>query len=408
MKTKKLSLGLLALTLFTGCGFSLDSFLTGTTSGKTQTPDSKPTSAATSTPAPTSPIAQPSAQPSATGSALTPNTADLLLYLDMETAPVGYRYQGQVLETKGASANANGRLGAAWQMDGQGSYVKVPLDINPEKYPRLTMTAWARYDGPESGGPIQVISHDDGGYDRSLGIDHRSSEGAGWSGFAGSAAVVGAVPVQIGQWVFLASVYDQQAKTVTLYVNGVRKQIENAELGTGHPFLYLGANPSFGEQFTGLIDEVRIYGRALSAAEIEGLRENAPVVPVLPSPAASPVKFFDNGNIQAVFNGASCAPTFTTNKDYLLTEIYNYHWNDAKGQAPPGQIGLKSSTGVVYGPWEVSTRDGQGGVPHAYWFANPKVLIPAGSYTVTDSHPQSWSFNAASGCSISWLTGIPQ
>jgi hypothetical protein len=142
--------------------------------------------------------------------------------------------------------------------------------------------------------------------------------------------------------------------------------------------------------------------------KIEGLRENAPVVPVLPSPAASPVKFFDNGNIQAVFNGASCAPTFTTNTDYLLTEIYNYHWNDAKGQAPPGQIGLKSSTGVVYGPWEVSTRDGQGGVPHAYWFANPKVLIPAGSYTVTDSHPQSWSYNAASGCSISWLTGIPQ
>jgi hypothetical protein len=34
MKTKKLSLGLLALTLFTGCGFSLDSFLTGATSGK--------------------------------------------------------------------------------------------------------------------------------------------------------------------------------------------------------------------------------------------------------------------------------------------------------------------------------------------------------------------------------------
>jgi hypothetical protein len=188
-----------------------------------------------------------------TGSALTPNTGELLLYLDMETAPVGYSYQGQVLETKGASANANGRLGAAWQMDGQASYFKVPLDINPEKYPRLTMTAWARYDGPESGGPIQVISHDDGGYDRSLGIDSRSSEGAGWSSFCRLRCRCGrSASAKSVNGVFLASVYDQQAKTVTLYVNGVRKQIENAELGTGHPFLYLGANPSFGEQFTGL------------------------------------------------------------------------------------------------------------------------------------------------------------
>lgn len=414
MKTKSLSLGLLALTLLTGCGFSLDSLLSGSTSGKTPTAEPTPTALATPRPTftptpittavPTSPIAQ----PSATGTAVVPSTGDLLLYLDMETAPVSYRYKGDLVETKGATAFAAGRLGAAWQFDGQGSYVQIPLDINPDKYPALTFTAWARYDGLESGGPFQVISHDDGGYDRSLGIDSRGAEGVGWSTFAGSAAVLGSMPIKAGEWVFLASVYDQTSKTTTLYVNGLRKVAENAEMGTGHPHLRIGSNPSFGEHFTGLIDEVRVYGRALSTAEIAGLHGQTPVPPVLPSPVASPVKFFDNGNIQAVYNGATCAPTITTTQDYLLTEIYNYHWNDASGQAPPGQIGLKSNTGVVYGPWEVSTRDGQGGVPHAYWFANPKVLIPAGTYTVTDSHPQSWSYNAASGCSISWLTGIPQ
>lgn len=272
------------------------------------------------------------------------------------------------------------------------------------------MTAWARYDGSAgSGGPYQVISHDDGGYDRSMGINYRSAGGVGWSAFAGNSAVLGAEPVVNGQWVFLAVVYDQLAKTVTYYINGIRKFVDNTELGEGHRFLYLGSNPSHGEYFTGAIDEVRIYGRALSADEVQRLGQTPSAEPTpSSSPEAQAVKFFDNGNILAVFNGAPCAPTFTTARDYLLTEISNYHWNNAQGEAPPGQIGLKSSTGVIYGPWEVTTRPGQGGVPHAYWIVNPKILLPAGTYTVTDSHPQSWSYNQASGCSMSLLTGIPR
>ncbi|PIQ27683.1 hypothetical protein COW36_07245 [bacterium (Candidatus Blackallbacteria) CG17_big_fil_post_rev_8_21_14_2_50_48_46] len=400
--------GLIALSLLTACDLIPAGILPGASPQPSAVPTASPDSGAVLHP---SASPEPTATPSSSASpGLT--EAGLLLYLDMETSPIGYLYQGAAVEEKGVSASVEGKQGASWRFDGQGSFLKIPLDINPDQYPRLTFAAWARYEGPaESGGPFQVISHDDGGYDRSLGIDSRGADGVGWSSFAGSAAVLGSVPVQNGQWVFLASVYDQQAKTVTLYVNGVRKVAENAELGKGHPFLYIGSNPSHGEHFTGLIDEVRVYGRALSASEIEALQGAAPLAASpQPSPLASqePVKFFDNGNILAVLNGAPCAPVVTTTRAYLLTEINNYHWNDAKGQAPPGQIGLRSSTGVIYGPWDVSTRPGQGGVPNAYWYAQPQIVLPAGSYTVTDSHPESWSYNAASSCSMSWLTGIPQ
>lgn len=273
MKTKSLSLGILALSLLVGC--SPDSLLVDIVSGKL------PTTGASSsaTPRPTltaSPITEPTASPlTQPSSTVIPGSEDLLLYLDMTSSPLAYRYKGEAVEQKGATAFATGRVGAAWQFDGQGSFVQIPLDINPEKYPALTFTAWARYDGPASGGPFQVISHDDGGYDRSLGIDYRGADGVGWSTFAGSAAVLGSVPVKAGEWVFLASVYDQTRKTTTLYVNGTRKVAENAEMGGGHAYLRIGANPSFGEHFTGLIDEVRVYGRALNPTEIEGLRSQA-------------------------------------------------------------------------------------------------------------------------------------
>lgn len=339
-----------------------------------------------------------------------PTEAGLLLYLNMEKSPSEYLYNGFPVTFKGISPHSQGRIGQAWNFDGKESYMKINLDINPSQYPQLTMSAWARYTGPDSDGPFQVISHDDGGYDRSLGIDTRGNTGRSWSTFVGSAGVLGSTEkVEKNAWAFLTSVYDQKAKTVTLYVNGVRKRVENAELGGGHPYLYIGSNPSFGEHFTGDIDEVKIFGRALSPEEIQTMGGMPPAPGPITLPVPAPIKFFDNGNIQGVLNGSPCAPTFTTDKAYLLTEIMNYHWNDAKGQTPPGKIGLKSSTGEVFGPWDITTSPGQGGVPNAYWYAKPiDTVLPSGTYTITDSQPDTWSYNPMSKCSMSWVSGIPK
>jgi len=105
---------------------------------------------------------------------------------------------------------------------------------------------------------------------------------------------------------------------------------------------------------------------------------------------------FDNQNLLAVYNGGT-SPTFEVPSASTITKIETYHWNDAAGHGSTGTISLSADDGTVYGPWETAGRPGQGGVPNAYWAAVPNVALPAGSYTVIDSDPGTWSQNADSG-----------
>ncbi|GEM_PF-2447992 len=73
------------------------------------------------------------------------------------------------------------------------------------------------------------------------------------------------------QWYHLAITYNSSAKTLRIYVNG---QLDNSGTGTSNPNLgttnlYIGGNaPYRANYFNGIIDEVKIYSRALTADEI--------------------------------------------------------------------------------------------------------------------------------------------
>ncbi len=113
----------------------------------------------------------------------------------------------------------------------------------------------------------------------------------------------------------------------------------------------------------------------------------------------------------AVNTGNPPNPTvFTLEKDTIITSIRTYHWNDAAGTSGVGKIGLVAKDGTKYGPWSLSkTADGQGGVPKAYWYVEPNIEIPAGTYTVTDSDPATWSWNdETGGMGAVIMMGIPQ
>jgi hypothetical protein len=73
----------------------------------------------------------------------------------------------------------------------------------------------------------------------------------------------------INTWTHLAATYD--GATQRLYVNGTQA-VSRTQTGTiqtsGSP-LRIGGNSIWGEYFQGRIDEVRIYNRALSQAEIQ-------------------------------------------------------------------------------------------------------------------------------------------
>jgi hypothetical protein len=120
-------------------------------------------------------------------------------------------------------------------------------------------------------------------------------------------------------------------------------------------------------------------------------------------------QFFKVWSLRGVENKPTVPTTFTTQAAWLVTEILTYHWNDAQGMLSPGTIGLRAADGTMYGPWQATGLDGQGGVPNVNWVVNPNIIIPPGDYTVIDSDPGTWSQNEETGgAGMSWGMGIRQ
>jgi MYXO-CTERM domain-containing protein len=163
-----------------------------------------------------------------------------------------------------------GYQGQAYEFNGSNSYIRIPLNINPSNHPTLTMGAWVKSDVNVTG--KQVISNDNGGFDRTIGIDNRGG-GLGWSAFTGTSTVLGYEPVSTGVWTFIAVTYDQANATATLYVNG-ESFTQAATLNDGNTFTRIGSNPGFGEYFDGVIDNVFFFDEVLSSTRIEQIRLN--------------------------------------------------------------------------------------------------------------------------------------
>lgn len=127
--------------------------------------------------------------------------------------------------------------------------------------------------------------------------------------------------------------------------------------------------------------------------------------PASSSTAACPLSLpsggyiFDNWNICGVKNGPTKDTTFTIAAPSVVTFIATYHWNYGSGALPGGKgISLKDSSGKVYGPWTpVITSPGSGGKINVNWECHPGITLPAGTYTVIDPDPATWSQNDASG-----------
>jgi len=116
----------------------------------------------------------------------------------------------------------------------------------------------------------------------------------------------------------------------------------------------------------------------------------------------------NNWNQGAVKNSPSCSPSFTISEPQMITYIDTYHWNYGSGTQSGGTITLRKDDGTEYGPWQVETKTGQGGVPNAWWIAYPNELIPAGTYIIFDSDPLTWSQNSESrGCGFAKVEGYP-
>ena len=198
--------------------------------------------------------------------------------------------QGKVQWTRG-------RIGGAIQLDGKDGFVELGDILNDVNFP-VTMSAWLKYDGPpiEKDRLAPIFFSDDirdarrwAGFWLALYEDARPGGGFGTTRLGQHRKAIANQPVRLDTWTHLA-VTIASPNELRVYVNG-----RAVEADQSRPFDVSRISPwdefpprkwdniparigrlQIREEpgavfFSGAIDDVRVYSRALSAAEIQGV-----------------------------------------------------------------------------------------------------------------------------------------
>ncbi|MDA0814604.1 MAG: hypothetical protein O3C21_19690, partial [Verrucomicrobia bacterium] len=182
-----------------------------------------------------------------------------------------------------AYAAAGGVDGGGLNFDGTQRFI-VPVNVNPDVMPKMTMGAWVKTSSLAPG-LRKVLGSDDGGWDRTIGLDDRAPDFTfRYTAFVGNGPPVGGTPgpVSTDHWTFLAASHDQAAGTVTVFVDLDTSTTDDlpvavtapASFGNGPGSLALGGvGPNgAGEAWLGSMDNVFIYDTTLSLGQILTLR----------------------------------------------------------------------------------------------------------------------------------------
>src|SRR5258705_161725 len=161
-----------------------------------------------------------------------------------------------------------GKFGSALVFNGTSAQVTVPNATSLQLTTGMTLEVWVFPTGSLAGWRAVLDKNVDGYYlMASSDPNNRPAVGGTWTGGNQNRAAPTALGLNV--WTHLAATFD--GATVRLYVNGVQvaSQAQTAPLATTTGTLQIGGDSYPNEFFAGRIDEVRIYNRALTQAEIQ-------------------------------------------------------------------------------------------------------------------------------------------
>jgi glucose/arabinose dehydrogenase len=171
-----------------------------------------------------------------------------------------------------------GRYGSALNFDGVNDYVDLGNPTSLKLTGSMTLSAWissAAFPADDAA-VISKRTSSNSGYQLDTTIDNGPRTiGFKLTGSGGNDMIrYGATAMQAGAWYHVAGVYDATNKTMHVYLNGVLNDgtlsgtVTSSQKNSAAN-VNIGQRAGGGFSVNGKIDEVRIYNRALTAAEIQ-------------------------------------------------------------------------------------------------------------------------------------------
>jgi hypothetical protein len=170
----------------------------------------------------------------------------------------------------GATRSTSGRFGRALSFTANSQYVTIPDANSLDLTTAFTLETWVQPTNV-SGWRTVLLKEQPGDlvYGLYSSTDNNRPSAVAFTGGVGR-ELKGPATLTNNAWAHLATTWD--GATLRLYVNGT--QVSTMALTGTMPVstgpLTIGGNAVWPEWYRGLIDEVRVYRRALTAAEVAG------------------------------------------------------------------------------------------------------------------------------------------
>ena len=244
----------------------------------------------------------------------------------------------------GAGWTGAGKYGSALSFNGTSSRVVVADAASLDLTSALTLEAWVRPDALSTWRTVAVKERS-GGIVYSLYANNSGNRPVGQVDIGGERNALGASALPLDTWTHLAVTWD--GTTLRLYVNGAEAG-STVAVGTlidsGGP-LDIGGNTVWGEYFDGLIDEVRVYNRALGAAEIQADMQQ-PIGGGGPAPDTQPPTA--PTNLQPTVSGNSVALAWGAATDNVALRRYHVHRAASSGFTPSAANEIATTTSTTH------------------------------------------------------------